>query len=150
MNISIVQLIFAVFPESLLLSYVGLGLIGIRKKFETYLKLGAIYTSAFAVVRLVLNYHRLHSLILCLALIIIFKMCLDLEYSLAIIAALLGMIILILGDVVVGVILVNYFNLNLTEYINSGGILFLIFFYIMKLPLLIVSILIYNFDFKLR
>ena len=150
MNISLYQIIFAVVPESLLLVCVSLGLVKIKSRPKNYLKMGSIYTICFWLVRTKFNVYRIHSLILCLILSFIFKLFLDLEYNLAVIASLLGMVVLILGDVLVGAILINYSGVEMINYGSQGELSFFIWFYLMKIPLIVLSGLIYFFNFNIR
>ena len=150
MNISLYQIIFGVFPESLLLMYVGLGLVKVKTSLWNYFKMGFIYAMCFWIIRLVLNVCQIHSLILCLVTSLIFNLFLDLEYNLALLASLLGMIILILGEVLVGSIIIIYFDIDMVSYTSQGGLNFIIGFYLMKLPLLIIGNLIYFFNFNIK
>ncbi|GAB6099632.1 hypothetical protein JCM16358_15110 [Halanaerocella petrolearia] len=64
MELSIQKMILATFVESLLLSYVGLGLIGIKISKQKHIKIGILYTISVAIVRNILKLYGLHTLIL--------------------------------------------------------------------------------------
>ncbi|ADL12130.1 hypothetical protein [Acetohalobium arabaticum] len=149
MNLSTIQILLHIVPESFLLIYVSLGLINIKIKLQQHIKITIIYTCCLILLRDILNLYGLHIIFLFLSLTLLFRIFIEISWNLAIIASLLGFIILLLSELVLFPLVFQYLNTNIKTFINNDLILFSIIFYLTKLPSLIMSLMIYFFDFHL-
>ncbi|MCK8816650.1 hypothetical protein MWH28_04600 [Natroniella sulfidigena] len=148
MEVSLLRIILAGFPESLLLAYVSLGLVGVKTELKDYLKIGIVHTSGAIIIRGVLQLYGLHSLLLILLLVILLKLIVRLDLKLAVIGVLLAFIILFMIEAVVISILINYFEVDIAEIFNGDSFFNYLFSYSILLPLLIVALLIHFCDLK--
>ncbi|SKA00016.1 hypothetical protein [Selenihalanaerobacter shriftii] len=150
MGIDPMKVLCGILPESLLLVYVGLGLINIKLSIRNYIKITILYTIGLLVVRYILNFAGIHILILCLFLSLLFKIIAKVDWNLAIISSLLSLILLLLGEVLVYSKLLTYFGISIKEFLNSNNlILFNLIIFVTKVPLLICAFLIYFFEVNL-
>ncbi|MBM7623127.1 hypothetical protein [Sporohalobacter salinus] len=149
MNLSIWKLLFYIIFENFLLIYVGLGSIDIKLSIEKYIQIITIYTLCVILIRNILDLYGYHIAILCFLLIVLFKFFVDISWSLATIASMLGFIFLLLGEILFFPIIFHYTNIfdNIHELINSNNLIWVsIAFYLSKLPLIISGISIYYLD----
>ncbi|ADL12129.1 hypothetical protein [Acetohalobium arabaticum] len=148
MELSISQILFFVLPESLLMNYVGLGLINIKIPIKKHIKISLSCICSLVILRNILKLYGIHIIILYFILTLSFKKFIEITWSSAIIASLLGYILLLLGETLVFPLIFQYFNTNIQELINNKLILNWIAFYLTKLPLLITGFMIYFYDFS--
>lgn len=148
MELSPSQILFFALPEGLLVSYVGLGLINIKVPIQKHIKITLICTSSLVILRNILKLYGAHVIILYLVLTLSFKILIRIKWKLAIIASLLGYILLSLGEALFLPLILQYLNTNIQELINNNLISVLPTFCLTKVPLLISSLMIYYFDFS--
>ncbi|MCK8826864.1 hypothetical protein MWH25_03765 [Natroniella acetigena] len=138
MELSILRIILIGFPESLLLAYLSLGLLGINTELNNYLKFGVLQTIGAIIIRGVLDIHGLHTLLLGSLLVILLKLIVELNLQVAFGATLLGLIILLLVESSLLLVVTNYFGFTLIEVIESSTLNYLIA-YSTQLLLLIIA-----------
>ncbi|OCL28474.1 hypothetical protein U472_00885 [Orenia metallireducens] len=149
MELSFIQLILAILPESLLISYVGLGLLGIRVKMVDYIKISVIYIFFLVIIRNIFKLYGLHVILGFLFFVVLFKIIVKVDWHISIISSLVGYIISFLGEVLIMPPILDWLKLDLVRIFNGNLIKFLVFFYLAKLPLMIAAILIYLCDFSI-
>ncbi|PRX31821.1 hypothetical protein BX659_105152 [Orenia metallireducens] len=101
MEISLIQSILAIFPEFLLIGYVGLGLLSIKIRLNKYLKIAGSCTIFLIIIRNIFNLYGMHVILGVLFLAVLFKVIVKLDWHIAIISSLLGYIVLFLGEVAI-------------------------------------------------
>ncbi|MCK8826863.1 hypothetical protein MWH25_03760 [Natroniella acetigena] len=147
MKVSLWRMILAGIPESLLLAYVSLGLVGVKTEVKGYLKVGIAYTSGMILLRYVFQFHGLHSLLLILLLMTLLKLIVKVDLKLAVIGVLLVFIILFIIEAIIFFVIINYAKIDWAT-INNSLFLKLLLSYLQQLPLLMIALLIHFFDFK--
>ncbi|PRX31822.1 hypothetical protein BX659_105153 [Orenia metallireducens] len=149
MELSIIQLVFSVFPEGLLISYVGLGLVGIKLKVIDYIKISIIDMTFLIVVIDILKLYGLHVILGILFWSVVFKVIVKIEWELALIASLLAYILLFLGELILATIL-SYWQFEVISFINGDNLIkFMSYSYLSKVPLLVPAVMIYWGDINL-
>jgi hypothetical protein len=149
MELSLIQIILAILPESLLCSYVGLGLLGIKIRLNKHLGIAGSYTIFLIIIRNIFKLYGVHVILGFLFLIVFFKLIVKIDWFIAIISSLLGYIVLFLGEVVIIPLILDWLNLDMMRFFNGNLIKFLVFFYLTKLPLVIAAILVHLYDFRI-
>lgn len=150
MKVSLIKFILGGVPEAFLLTYVGLGLVGIKTSLQNYTKIVSCYFVGLIVFRGLINLYGMHSLVLCLFLALLFKFFLRINWKLSIIGALFGFVLLFLGEGLVYWGLINWLKVYMPDLVTSNDLLFFFTsFFAMQLPSLIVGGLIYLYDFSL-
>ncbi|MCK8816651.1 hypothetical protein MWH28_04605 [Natroniella sulfidigena] len=119
MELSLVRIILIGFPESLLLAYLGLGLVGINTDLSNYLKVGLLHTVGLIIIRGVFDIYGLHTLLLGLLLAMLLKLIVELNLQVAFAAALLGFVVLVLLEAGLYLLVINYFSFTLIEVSES-------------------------------
>ncbi len=149
MNLSLIQVIFAAIPDSFLIVYTGLGLLGIRIKAVTYLKIISCSILSLYIFRNILNIYGFHSIILIVIFILSYRFIVGLDWIISIMAVLLGFILSIIGETICYIVIARYFNIALEGFYQSEGLIFYITYYISKLPLILVLFGIKFFNLKI-
>lgn len=149
MELSIIQIILYCFPESLLLTYVGLGLNGIKISKKNYIQISILLIISLIILRNLFNLYGFHTFILCIILIILMKLFINISWKEAAISSLSGFIILLLGENLLLPLLKKCFGFNTINEIFKNNQLYFIIAYLTKLPLLLAAWAIYYFDFIL-
>ncbi|KXS42355.1 MULTISPECIES: hypothetical protein [unclassified Candidatus Frackibacter] len=146
MSLSILQVFLGTFPESILMTYVGLGILGIKSTLKNYLKIGICYNIILVLAR---NLYGLHSIILCMVLSILIKIIINIDWKLSIMSAIIGFIIMFMGEALVLPVAFQYLNVNIQEVHKSLSLYFGLF-YLSKVPLLISALSIYFLEFNIK
>ena len=126
MELSITKIILVVFPDGLLTSYVGLGLIGVRTKARNHFKIATIFMIFLIVVRNILKLYGLHVILGILFLSLLFKVIVKIEWELALIASLLAYILMSLGELVLATIL-SYMDFDVVNFVSDGHLICLLY-----------------------
>ncbi|OCL28472.1 hypothetical protein U472_00875 [Orenia metallireducens] len=143
MELSLIKIILVVLPESLLFSYVSLGLIGIKTKVINHFKITIFFTFFLVIVRNILGLYGLHVILGALFLSLVLKVIVKIDWNMALIATLLIYILSFLGEIIVAEIL-SYWNFEAVDFISGDSLSkFLTFFYLSRVPLVIAAIKIY-------
>jgi hypothetical protein len=146
MELSIIQLMLSIFPEVLLISYVGLGLVGIKTRVRNHFKIGMVFLIFLIIVRNILKLYGLHIILGILFWSLLFKVIVKIEWKLALIASLLAYILLLLGELILATIL-SYWQFEVISFINGDDLVkFMIFSYLSKVFMLIAAVMIYLGD----
>ncbi|WP_408955331.1 hypothetical protein [Natroniella sp. ANB-PHB2] len=149
MELSLFRVIFTAFPESLLLTYVGLGLLGVKLKWEDYITIGFFYIVGLVIVRNVFDGYGLHVLILCLLLALLIKGIAKLDLSISVIASLFGFIILFISEAIFISLITGFLEIGILEIIQLNNFYYLLISHLSKSLLFIAFLLIHFLNFKL-
>ncbi|MCK8817406.1 hypothetical protein MWH28_08550 [Natroniella sulfidigena] len=135
--------------EVLLMSYVGLGLVGVKTGFKDYLKVGLLYILGLWVLRNLIRLYGFHSLILLLFLVLLIKFIVKVELWVAATATLLGWIFLLIGESFVLGFVVEQFGISLKELIAGSSWISYIILLMTQFGLVIGAILVHFFELKI-
>ncbi|MCK8824556.1 hypothetical protein [Fuchsiella alkaliacetigena] len=149
MELKIIQLITMGLLEVFLMTYVGLGLLGIKTTIVRHLQIGVIYVLGIWITRNLLQLYGLHTLLLCILLIVLIKFIVKIDWQIAIIAVLLGFVILFIGEAIFLQIVIRYLNVNMEKFVTKSSPLFLILHIITHFFLLFSAVLVKFFEIKI-
>ncbi len=147
LDLTFFQLVFIIFPEYLLLAYVGLGMIGYKISIVNNLKVAVICTFILGFLRNIFFLYGLHTLIMILSLAVVMKLIINIEFKIAFITSLIGVLILGLGETIIISIGINLLQIKME--IMANGLISYLFSYLGKLPIIIIALGIYQKEWKL-
>ncbi|AGB42475.1 hypothetical protein Halha_2602 [Halobacteroides halobius DSM 5150] len=149
MKLSLGQILFASLPQSFLLIYVCLGLYNIKTSLWDNIKITLIYMISLFSLRNLFNMYGLHTFILILLLIVIFKLIIKVDWKVAIISSVSGFSLLMIGNSLVLPFVVNYLQISVKQIMQGGLIQYLLIAHLVNLPLWLTAIVIYYWDFNI-
>lgn len=118
-KISWMAFLFQSLPESILLIWAGLALVGVKPKFNLLLLVGFLHTLIVVGVRMLPIKFGMHMPIAIITWVILLCMCMKLKIRVAVVATLLGTVLLYLFEGVCIPLVLNVMDLSMKEVLAS-------------------------------
>ena len=144
----IIKYLFLGFFEGLLLTSVGLGLLGIKNRYKNHLKIIPCYMIVMYLFDAVIDLKGLHPFVLLIILAILIKFIVKIDWGFSFIASLISFLILYISEVVFMLVVLSVFGLSI-EQIQEPLTNFTFFYFLNRSVMAMISFIIYKFNINL-